>query len=344
MKLSTEACIAFERDINLFVDHELPASDSGRLVAHLQECGACRDYVDDLRELAEMHRSTASAESEARVLAEVVDRHALFASITRTLVGDKRSELARLFYELGKAYVLLANQSREGRPQRSVLAVTPPVDIRATSDRGRRVAQEGEGLTAASGDPDRESGSLFRRSRRLFQSASRAGAGELVTGRRLLEQALLIRPEFDEARLYLGFHHMLAGRNDRARVEFRRVYREGQDVVHRMMALQFLGNVHASAGDYGRAIECFEEVVASGVDTREPRLFTSLPNLAVVSAKAGHGSRSIRHFTEFVVRFPARIDQARALLSRKETFAAVLRRESDLHDQLRRHVPALFAA
>jgi tetratricopeptide (TPR) repeat protein len=137
---------------------------------------------------------------------------------------------------------------------------------------------------------------------------------------------------------------MLAGRNDRARVEFRRVYREGRDLVHRMMALQFLGNVHASAGDYGRAIECFEEVVSSGVDTHEPRLFTSLLNLAVVCAKAGHPTRSVRHFTEFVARFPARIDQARVLLSRKETFAAVLRREADLHEQLRRQVPALFAA
>jgi tetratricopeptide (TPR) repeat protein len=347
MKLSTEACVAFERDINLFVDHELPVAENGHLVDHLQACGACRDYVDDLRELSELHRATASAEvseAEARGLAEVVDRHALFASITRTLVGDKRSELARLFYELGKAYVLLANHSREGRPQRSVMAVAAPVDIRSASDRGRRVAQEGEDLSAASAEPDSESGSLFRRSRRLFQSASRAGAGALVTGRRLLEQALVMRPDFDEARLYLGFHHMLAGRNDRARVEFRRVYREGRDLVHRMMALQFLGNVHASAGDYGRAIECFEEVVSSGVDTHEPRLFTSLHNLAVVCAKAGHPTRSVRHFTEFVARFPARIDQARVLLSRKETFAAVLRREADLHEQLRRQVPALFAA
>jgi tetratricopeptide (TPR) repeat protein len=343
MKLSTDACVAFERDINLFVDHELTAAQSSHLVDHLQACGPCRDYVDDLRELSEMHRETDSAEAEARKMAEVVDRHKLFASITRTLVGDKRTELARLFYELGKAYVLLANSTREGAPQRSVLAVAAPVDIRSASDRGRRVAQEGEDLSAA-GEADRESGSLFRRSRQLFQSASRAGSTALVTGRRLLEQALVICPDFDEARLYLGFHHMLAGRNDRARVEFRRVYREGGDLVHRMMALQFLGNVHASAGDYDRAIECFEEVVASGVDTSEPRLFTSLLNLAVVCAKAGHGPDSVRHFTEFVTRFPARVEQARVLLSRKETFAAVLRREAGLHEQLRRHVPALFAA
>jgi hypothetical protein len=38
------------------------------------------------------------------------------------------------------------------------------------------------------------------------------------------------------------------------------------------------------------------------------------------------------------------VDQTRALLSRKEGFAALLRRETDLHETLRRHVPALFAA
>lgn len=344
MKLSTEACVAFEHDINLFVDHELAESESGRLVQHLESCGACRDYVDDLRELAELHRQTAAVDVDARAIEQLVDRHALFAAITRTLVHDKRAELARLFYELGKAYVLLANDAIHGHPLRSVLTASQPVDIRSATDHGRRVAQEGEELSSAAGTPDRESGSLFRRSRGLFRAASRAGSGALATGRRLLEQALAIRPELDEARLYLGFHHMLAGRNDRARLEFRRVYHDGHDPIHRMMALQFLGNVHSTAGDYARAIECYEEVASSGVDSREPRLFTSLLNLAVTCAKAGQPARSVRHFSEFVVRFPARVDQARTLLSRKESFAAVLRREADLHDQLRRQVPALFAA
>jgi tetratricopeptide (TPR) repeat protein len=346
MKLSTAACVAFERDINLFVDHELPAAQSPRLAAHLQACDACSGYVDDLRELSAMHRVTAAAADadEARAMAAVAGRHALFAAITRRLVQDKRAELARLFYELGKAYVLLANRNGEGAVQRSVLAASQPVDIRAATERGRRLVHEGEGLNAAGGEPDRESGSLFRRSRRLFQSSSRAGAAALATGRRLLEQALAVEPALDEARLYLGFHHLLAGRNDRARLEFRRVYREGREPVHRMMALQFLGNVHSTAGDYQRAIECYEEVVGSGAAAVEPRLCTSLLNLAVTCAKVGQAGRSVRHFSEFVAQFPARVGQARALLSRKEAFAAVLRQQAGLHEELRRQVPALFAA
>ena len=46
MKLSIEACVAFERDINLFVDHELPVDQGSQLVEvdHM----AYRDAADVL--------------------------------------------------------------------------------------------------------------------------------------------------------------------------------------------------------------------------------------------------------------------------------------------------------
>ncbi len=222
MKLTAEACVAFERDINLFIDHELPASDTPQLVEHLEACGACHDYVDDLRELAAVHRQMGRGPDGGgadSAVADLVDRHALFASITKTLLLDKREELARLLYELGKAYVLAGNEAAAAPRRRSVLPVKRPVDVRSAVERGRRLAREGEAL---SGTPEadapvvRASGSLFRRSRRLFVAPVRAGAGALANGNRLLLEALAIRPDFDEARLYLGFHHMLVGRLDRA--------------------------------------------------------------------------------------------------------------------------------
>ncbi|MHC5212917.1 MAG: tetratricopeptide repeat protein [Planctomycetota bacterium] len=345
MKLSTEACVAFERDINLFVDHELPEGDSPKLVAHLESCAHCHDYMDDLRELASVHREVGDEADAA--LAALVDRHELFASITRTLVGDKRDELARLFYELGKAYVLKGNEAAARTPTRSVLTVSRPVDIRTTTERGRRLAREGAALCEANARTEgdvRVSASLFQRSRRLFSSSARAGSGAFANGHRLLQEALALRPDFDEARLYLGFHHLVTGRHDRARIEFRRVYRDGKDPVHKMMALQFLGNVYSTLGDYQRAIECYQEVVASGLMESEPRLFTALVNLAVNCAKAGLPSRCVELFTDLVTRFPAKVAQARVLLSRKDGFAALLQREADLHETLRHRVPALFAA
>ena len=348
MRLTVEACVAFERDINLFVDRELPEAESRHLVEHLEACPGCKDYLQDLRELAGVHRDTAATEVAAReAVAAVVDRHRLFSAITGRLLADKQAELARLLYELGKAYVLVANEAQANATRRPVLTVTRPADIRATTDHGRRVANEGRNLAANPLRPDpalAQSASLFGRSRRLFSSSTKAGTGALANGRRMLLAALELKPDLDEARIYLAFSNLVGGRNDRARVEFRRVYREARDPVHRMMALQFLGNLYTYGGDLRRAVECYEEVVASGLVEREPRLFTSLVNLAVQCAKLGLPARCVQHFSELVTRFPAQVDQTRVLLSRMETFAEMLRREVDLHETLRRQVPALFAA
>ncbi len=343
MNLTGQACLDFEQDINLFVDHELPAEDTGRLVSHLDGCTDCRGFVDDLRKLASLNRIQAADFDQARV--DLVDKHALFAAVTGTLLDDKRAELSRLFYELGKAYVLKGNGALTSELQRSVLPAREPVDIRSATGRGRRLSREAEELEAAARtNGSRESGSLFRRSRRLFSSSSRAGSGALANGRRLLEEALALDAGLDEARLYLGFHHMLSGRFDRARVTYREVSLHGQDPVHRMMALQMLGNVHATGGDFEQAIECYTKVVESGLLDDEPRLFTALVNLAVNCVKVGRVTQGIDHFRDLVQRFPSRVDQTRALLSRKQGFAALIDRHATLADDLRRQVPVLFAA
>jgi tetratricopeptide (TPR) repeat protein len=345
MKLANPACRSFEQDISLFVDHELPSDETRRLVAHLDGCSACRDYLSDLRGLAAVHRAVIDQPAADAALAAVVDKHELFASITRTLIEEKRDELARLFYELGKAYVLAGNRALTDRNHRLVESVKRPVDIRSAVAQGRRVAREAEQLCAARReDGHAESGSLFRRSRRLFSSSARAGSGALANGQRLLREALALRPGFDEARLYLGFHHLAAGRQDRARLEFRRVYRTSRDPVHRMMALQFLGNVYSSTGDYRRAIECYEQVVSSELDQPQLELhfLHSLLNLAVSCAKAGLVGRCVQAFSDLVSRFPSRTEQARQLLGTKQNFVALLQRESDLRETLCRRVPALF--
>ena len=256
--------------------------------------------------------------------------------------GKLVGELAQLLYELGKAYVLKANEAMSGRLGRpTMVSLKKAVDIRSTSAQGRKLAREVEELETAGGQ--RETGSLFGRSRRLFSSSSRAGAGLLTNGRRLLEAALTVEPDLDPARLYLGLHHMLSGRFDRARLEFRRVYREAADPIHRTMAINMLGNVHATTYDFTRAIECYEEVVAAEPAGHEP-LFTALINLAVNCVKAGHVAKGVHHFHELVDRFPAQVDETRTLLTKKQDFMNLLQRQVSLQRDLSRQIPALFAA
>ena len=86
MKLTAEACVAFERDINLFIDHELPAADTPQLVEHLEACGACRDYLDDVRELAALHREMLGADSGPENRTSTAASRSSFADAARAAV------------------------------------------------------------------------------------------------------------------------------------------------------------------------------------------------------------------------------------------------------------------
>jgi len=337
MKLTSEACTAFERAINAFVDRELAADDSESLVRHLDECDGCRDYLEDLQLMASLH-ADAEAGFDEQVVEALVDEHGLFANVTRRLLAEKSEALARLFYELGKAYVLVGGRHRTR--QRDVIMQRRPVDIRRAMREGRALSHQGEALQREAGV--RERGSLFRRSRQLFDSC-RAGHGALANGRRLLEEALRLDPDHHEARFYLGMFYSWTDHDHLARREFGTIYaRCGNDVL-RMMALQYIGMLHTWIYDHDGAIRCFEEVVASGVEEQDARMFVARFNLAVSCTKAGRTDPATAAFRELVTRRPEQVPQLRRYLARDVELVRLLQGDPDLETHLRQEVPALFA-
>jgi len=341
LQLGARPCPAYLADLCAFVDGELDAPSLTRLVAHVGGCSGCHDYTENLRTLSALNRQ--SAQAAERALVGRVDPSGLFASITRHLVDDKRSALARLFYELGKAYVLAGNRGLSARRRQSVAVHGRTQPIRSTEARARRTLREAEQLGQAGGVPASSSSLLMRRSRELFTPSLRDD-GALARGRQFLEEALALDEHLDEARLYLGFSHAVAGRPDRARLQFRKVCREARNPVHRLMAVQSLGRLHAEDGDYRRAIECYEEVVLAERAGQEPGLFPSFLNLAVNYAKVGRVHDAVARFVDLVDRFPERRAQVRELLTRKGTFQDLLERDHSLKQDLLAKAPALFAA
>lgn len=338
------ACEAFAADISALVDGELESAPTARLVEHMDACDACRSAFDSFRRLSRLGR-LAAEDLDAQIVGRV-DPRKLFSGVTRCLVDEHSEQLSALFYELGKAYAFTANRALEERERQSVLGAKRAIAIRGGEARARRLLRQAEDVERM-GEHRRPSGSLFRGSRQLF--AERGGAAgpvatAMLRARRFLEEALALQPERDEARLWLGFVHALQGRHDRARLEFRRVYLDGQRIVHRLMALQSLGKLHSVEGDYRRAAECFREVVAYEGAEVEPGLFASFLNLPVNCAKAGLHQESVSHFADLTRRFPARVAQIRGLLARKSHFQHLLTHDPRLHADLSRHVPSLFAA
>lgn len=336
------ACPSFVQDISCFVDGELAEQAGTRLVGHIEACPGCRDLVDALRRLSSVHLAGTAALD--RALAATVDPASILGGITRDLLSEKRQALARLFYEVGKAYVVLANKALGERRRQSVLASTPAAPLRTTEARARRLLREAEAVSGLSRAAPVGTTQLFRRSRQLFGADQGSESAALRRGRRFLEGALALAPDLHDARLWLGFQHALAGRSDRARLQFRKVQREAGDARHRLFALQALGKLHAEEGDYRRAIECYEAVVGDEQAAREPGLFPSFLNLAVNHAKAGRAADAARLFADVVRRFPDRLGQVRALLERKPVFRALLERDAALRRALADEVPLLFAA
>lgn len=339
MNTPTLACDRFAADISALVDGELEPKAKTRLVSHMGDCDPCRDTFDGFRRLSRMGR-LATEDLDAAVV-DAIDPRKLFSGVTRCLVDDKTLELSKLFYELGKAFALSANARLSERERQSVLGAARPIDLRSGESKARRLVREASELETL-GEHRRPSGSLFRRSRRLFER--RASDGALVRARDFLQEALALDAERDEARLWLGFVFALGGRVDRARIEFRRVYVDGHSVAFRLMGLQSLGKLHSESGDYRRAAECFREVVADEAACSVPGLFPSFLNLAVNCAKAGLHDESVSHFAALTERFPARLAQIRDLIARKNNFQQLLRSDTQLSADLMRRVPALFAA
>jgi tetratricopeptide (TPR) repeat protein len=365
IKIDTQPCVDYVEDLSAYVDGELaqPGPQLARLVSHMGGCAGCHDYTNTLRQLSELNRTAATFPDSDNGgpesygdpaldedTAARVDPAGLFASIARNLVEEKRETLARLFYEIGKAYALAGNRALQEKRRHSVAHASQPLPIRGTEARARRELKDAEALERQvnrDGAHGRRSGTglLLRRSRQLFGSPRR-GSATLTRARRFLEESLALDESLDEARLYLGFRHAVVGRPDRARIQFRKVYLEGRTSLLRLLGAQALGRLHAESGDYRRAIECYEEVVGSSdANAKEAaELFPSFLNLAVNYAKAGDIDKSVDTFSDLARRFPERLPQIRDLLSRKTFFQALLNQNFTLKRTLASRAPTLFAA
>ena len=348
MKTQIEPCKSFVVDLNAFVDKELTDGDALRLVDHTRQCEGCADYLVALRRLSEFHRLTAAAlgggapaerDGEDQTAIPAIDPTGLFASVTGVLANDKKESLARLFYEIGKAYVLLANRSQPTDREIQVRC-SRPRDVRKSEAEARRVMFKHDDLAAAGGHD--EKGGVFRRSRKLFAASGKGRAAAFAKGKAFLEEALALDDTVDEARLYLGLHFMMLGHGGRAMTQFERVHHKGRTELLRLMGLQGLGKLHEDRGDYRSAVECYAEVISRASPTDATRLLQSFVNLPVSCAKAGMVEESVEHFSALVDRFPAKLAQIQNLISKKQTFQAVLGANAEFHNDLCQHVPALF--
>ena len=252
------------------VDGELDPASVRRVLVHSEVCPSCRGFLDGIRTQMRAHRDLA----DAGLTAEGTDFEAPAnprAEALREQLVRNREQLGRILYEVGRGYVLMGMS-----PSFSRLVAREPVPIPDMSMRGRHLLDEVARLTAG------EAGSEWVRARELFAGGELRTPNEnMAKGKRLLNEALMVRPDFHEARIYLGHAYHVSEERELARREFKTVLETAGDVSTRAFALENLGNVYLEEGQHQESIEYFEALVESGVIADEPRFFTAYFNLAL---------------------------------------------------------------
>ncbi len=251
-------CAGFQRDLSALLDGELPERAAQRSLAHLECCEPCGEFFRAIRLQALAHRDHAVPGSLARRLGRMRGQD-LFEGMTDAEIVRR---LASALYQLGKAYVLLANGG-----DYLLEVAEAPVEI---DDFERTEAAE-------AAEAARSTGACMIDAEVLRGRA----ADHREQGRKLIDEALRLKPRFAEARLYSGFLHQLAGELERAGAEYREVFLRTERHTNRAHAAIQLGQLYDRQGRHREALRVYRWVVASGLLQRKPEFAFVLFNIAV---------------------------------------------------------------
>jgi Tfp pilus assembly protein PilF len=330
-----------EADLSAFVDGELAEIDAKRTMDHLDGCPHCQGFVEDLRQFAKMHKACFDHEA----ILDVFDGVEIFQNISSDLLKEKIQKVAELFYEIGKAYTVkgFSMKSRRPRNTRSVRhhMRSRPVALAQAKQKTGSIFSEMKDLTNVSGLSMKQ----LDRAKTFFRAQRSVRDGYLEVGRKFLEESLSIDPDRAEPRIFLGCYYFVVHKNEQARDQFRKVLAmSGLSEENRTEALLNMGQSLCTECRYTEAVECFKEVVSSGVIQKHPRYYFSLILLAITYAKLGNYGKSITYFDRTVRNFPKHINEIRKKLWDMSSFQNVLQSQNRFRQDLEHKIPALFAS
>ena len=339
-----DPCEAIQLDLSCMVDGEADEAAVRRALIHVEVCSECHGFLENVRGHLELHRDLCDPRLLMRRL-RTIDGLELF---TRSSIRANLRRLSEYFYQLGKAYLLLATD------QRYMLQVfDEPVPIAGLEKRGRgfvedQLASRRSPAESEAADDllelDLEAGSSYDwvKARSLLDGRLERAPQNLEKARKLLEEALLVRPSYAEARLYLGFYHQHAGDHARAELEYRRVFETARKIRNRAHAAVQLGVLQHERGELQSAVRCFRWVTRAGLVRRDGRFFFVFYNLALLYARLGDFERCTKCFEILHHRHRAQGAEIERFLARADAFKETLREQPELAADLARSCPRWF--
>lgn len=321
--VTQDPCEPIQADLSCMMDGELEPAAVRRVLVHLEVCPRCRDFFGLVRSHVQAHRS-AWAALERGVGVGRPGRPARLSG------SERRLHLARIFYELGKAYVLLTVSPGFRRE-----VASEPVPIPAAA---RDLSVDPGGRQAAAGGET----SRWIQAEAVLSGHLESRSDNLGKGIALLEESLAIQSRLFEARIYLGHARNLQNDLEGACEEFRTVLRDTKAIPIRGYALENLGSAYLQMGALEDAARCFRRVVHGEVLAEMPRFSTSWYNLGLVYALQGFIEESLVCFRELYEGFPERRPAVAEIVASSRAMRDVLAKNPEMAARMRVSFPAFF--
>jgi len=329
--VSKDPCLPIQADLSAMLDGELDAASVRRVLVHSDVCASCQAFLGSIRNQVKAHQELMQTGLLGGGSGVPVSEQA--RELRRRLLENQK-QLARILYELGRGFVLMT-----ASPNYSRVVAREPVPVPDMALRGRNLLDEVERLSE---EKQVHVGEEWVRAKVLFDSDPHYMRNNLAKGKRLLGEALALRPDYHEARIYMGQAYQMEGDTRGAKKEYAQILAESEELKMRAFALENLGNVYLELDQQKRALPYFLELVDSGVVRQEPRFFTTYFNLALSYAFIADFSKCEKWLTRLHDEFPHKRGWIARELGTRERFAGVLRQNADLRRNLSVRFPCWF--
>lgn len=335
----SESHSAFQLDLSCLLDGELDEGRSARAMLHIEECGVCAEYFDDLRQQVRVHRDVADPDRLFARIAMLTGSAPFEGLVSEELQADADAadlvhRLATVFYQLGKAYVLAAID-----PGFRTRVFESTVPLLETKNQGRGfvdgVLMNGDG---------RVGGLDWQEARHMLNGRLERIESPLDKGRRLLDEALSADPDHEEARLYRAFLMSHEGRTLDAASEYRSIFNTAVNESNRGHAAMQLGKMYIREGSYRKSIVCHRWITISGLADADDRFFGARFNLGKAYAMLKDKDRALDAFESLLERHPERTAEVSRLFGSAPLLREAIDSIPGFTDELFQRCSAMFVS
>ncbi len=335
----TEAQVALQYELSCLADGELNEAAAAQLLVKIEADEESRSFFEDVQRCARMHRDLADphriSARIAMLAGESDTAHGLPSGLPDPEVLGLDRKLANIFYQLGKAYILSALD-----PNRfQALVFSAAVPIRTTKSQGRGFVDQ-----ALQGDQLGDQAPRWAEARHLFNGRLERIEDPIQKGIKLLEQALDIEDDHEEARIYLAYVHACQGRTLMAERLYKEVFDSAVTPENRGHAAMQIGQLYTEERDHKRAAHYYRWVTLSGLAEQEPRFWPAYFNLGVASLGMGKHDRGLRWFRELLDRHPEMTPRVAEQCLESSTFKETVDAHPAFASLLQQTCPELFQA